>query len=243
MSSPKNSKNHAQPHTRVPSPGNSQPSNPLAGPQLAKEFRETHLRLFGTPSGTATFHITVSENIEDWSYQAVQTSRLQQGPKTPREILNPDCPPQYKNQISLTDIHVTACISKHWKGPPLHDPALIGHALPLGCVSATPPPPAELAWRVAAVSIPTSGKSYTGNFKVLYLVSLGSHYAYSEFFDQAPHNLIAKIKATAADRLHGSPHPLFSQRMGIPIQEDALTGHMVATCLVTGTVYPVRSLQ
>jgi hypothetical protein len=207
MPSPKNSKHHPQSHTRVPAPRISQSSNPLAGRQLANAFQEAHLRLFGTPSGTATFQITVSENPQDWSYQAVQTSRLQQGPKTPREIIDPNCPPQYKNQIFLTDIHVTACISKHWNKPPLHDKSLIGGALSLGCVSNTPPPPAELAWLVAAVEIPISGKSYTGNFKVLYLLSLGSHYAYSEFFDQAPHNLIANIKATAAARLHG-PKPV-----------------------------------
>lgn len=166
--------------------------------------------LCGTPSGKSTFDVEVSPDPARWFYRAEQKTRVHQGPKTLREILNPDCDAVFKNRVHLTDLFVSGCISPHWAEDSFENKPweeAIAHnkeerLIALGAEPITPVEPADRAWKIICLlHLGTTKIEYTSIQVIRYCAALGSHIILSESPGSNP--LIDHIRKTSLSRLHG----------------------------------------
>lgn len=155
--------NNPPPHGKnSPPPAQNHPCPPRGAKAAAKRaFQAAHLALFGTPSGTVRWHITLSKNPNRWFYQAEE--------KTGRPFGNTGSGYSGIATGAQTDLTVTACISWIWAdilgGFHLSETAYHPdhrwleaiaqlsrltnlNMIALGAEPITPPAPADTAWQV-----------------------------------------------------------------------------------------------
>lgn len=202
-----------QPHVKGPRPRGQGPPAGRKQKTACDAFRVAHETLCGKPSGTSLFEIEVCYDPSKWFYQANQTSTVKQGPKTPREILNPDCPAIYKNQILLTNLHVKACIGWHWAEDSFIDKPWEEtlsnwreeRMIALGAEEIPAPDPADKAWKLTCALY--LGK-YTAIQVTRHCLALGAHRIITEHADGL--KLIDHIRQKSIERMHGPKIPLIT---------------------------------
>lgn len=174
-------------------------------------FITSHELLFGIPSGEITRDIRVSDEAADWSYTARQSTRSTKGPPTPLEILGRDTLPQHRNIVTLTDLHVTACIGWHhaeeypsaeWENPVMRAAQKM---IVLGATGIAAPDPASAQWRLSVVMKGPSKKTeYAGVFATKHCIALGAHAILSNSPDDTT-ALVEHIRLKSVSRLQGGP--------------------------------------
>lgn len=189
--------------------------SPACAKQAGDAFVSAHQVLCGTPSGTTSFDIIVSNDPREWSYHSQISTSQKLGPQTPRQRLDPNCADVFKNIIHLTNLAVTACISPiwakaEWKDSPW-EKAVFRHPsqrlIPLGAVPITTdlPAPADAAWQIECVMHIGGGKfEYSAIKATRFAVALGTHITLTDNFATAGQELIKQLQKTAAQRMHGT---------------------------------------
>ncbi len=178
------------------------PPRPARGKKAAaiRAFQADHLAIFGTPSGTITWNITVSKNPRRWFYQAAQT---------PGQSYHDS---QGQPTYHKTNLAVTACIdwpeeNAPWLEAVLQQRRLTNlQILPLGASPCTPPHPADRAWQlVCARNDLQTTQSYCGKTHLHTALGLGA----TVLLTQRPGKLagdalIEHIRQLSIRRLHRS---------------------------------------